>query len=58
MFSGGHLHTPKNNMLVGTRLKKPAEPEQFEQQIAEIKSFYGIEKQRLEDLLSDGKPAW
>ncbi|HQZ96550.1 MAG TPA: hypothetical protein PLP21_09545 [Pyrinomonadaceae bacterium] len=57
MFSGGHLHTPKNNMLVGTRLKKPAEPEQFEQQIAEIKSFYGIEKQRLEDLLSDGKPA-
>lgn len=44
-------HTPKNNMLVGTRLKKPAEPEQFEQQIAEIKAFYGIEKQHLETLL-------
>lgn len=44
-------HTPKNNMLVGTRLKKPVEPGQFEQQIAEIKSFYGLEKQHLVTLL-------
>ncbi len=49
-------HTPKNNMLVGTRLKKPTEPEQFEQQIAEIKAFYGIEKQHLETLLKKSDP--
>ncbi len=45
-------HTPKNNMLVGTRLKKPNHPEQFDRQIAEVKSMYGIEKQNLETLLS------
>jgi len=44
-------HTPKNNMLVGTRLKKPPEPAEFERQINEIKSFYQIEDQRLESLL-------
>lgn len=49
-------HTPKNNMLVGTRLKKRAATEQFEKQIAEIKSFYGIEKQHLETLLNNSNP--
>lgn len=44
-------HTPKNNMLVGTRLKKPADPQQFDQQIAEIKSLHGIRTQRLESLI-------
>lgn len=44
-------HTPKNNMLVGTRLKKPSESKQFEHQIAEIKSLFGIENQHLETLL-------
>lgn len=46
-------HTPKNNMLVGTRLRKQTDPEQCERQIAEIKAFYGIEKHHLESLLSD-----
>ena len=45
-------HTPKNNMLVGTRLRKPNTREQFDRQIAEIKSLYGIETQRLETLLA------
>ena len=45
-------HTPKNNMLVGTRLKKPNGPEQFEHQIAEIKTLYGIGSQQLETLLN------
>ncbi|MEQ1606153.1 MAG: SAM-dependent methyltransferase [Pyrinomonadaceae bacterium] len=48
-------HTPKNNMLVGTRLKKQSEAEQFEKQIAEIKSLFGIEKQHLETLLENGQ---
>ncbi len=50
-------HTPKNNMLVGTRLKKPLEPQQFEDQIAAIKSFYSIEKQHLETLLNNSNAA-
>ena len=45
-------HTPKNNMLVGTRLRKPHAAAQFDEQIAGIKSLYGIEKQHLESLLS------
>ena len=44
-------HTPKNNMLVGTRLKKQNPPDEFDRQIAGIKSMYGIAKQRLEELL-------
>ena len=42
-------HTPKNNMLVGTRLKKPSDPEPFERQIDEIKSLYGIREHHLEN---------
>ncbi len=44
-------HTPKNNMLVGTRLADKIETENIEAQIAEIKEFYGIKEQRLEKLL-------
>ena len=44
-------HTPKNNMLVGTRLIKPLAPERFDHQIDEIKSLYGIQRQHLETLL-------
>ncbi|MGB7202238.1 MAG: SAM-dependent methyltransferase [Pyrinomonadaceae bacterium] len=45
-------HTPKNNMLVGTRLATPKTTDDIEAQIAEIKSLYGIGEQRLEKLLS------
>jgi len=44
-------HTPKNNMLVGTRLDQPSDPAHFEEQIEAIKSFFGITGQRLESLL-------
>ena len=46
-------HTPKNNMLVGTRLKKPIDPSQFTEQIDQIKSLYGISVQHLEALLRE-----
>lgn len=45
-------HTPKNNMLVGTRLIKPPDPQRFAHEINAVKSFYGIEHQRLEVLLN------
>ncbi len=45
-------HTPKNNMLVGTLLNKTNVAEEFERQIDAIKSFYSIEQQHLETLLS------
>ncbi len=44
-------HTPKNNMLVGTRLDKPVDPSRFDEEIDSIKAFYGIERQLLEELL-------
>ncbi len=44
-------HTPKNNMLVGTRLKKLSDPEPFDRQIAEIKNQYRIREHHLENLL-------
>ena len=44
-------HTPKNNMLVGTRLKRPIDTEPFDRQITEIKNLYGIKKHHLEALL-------
>ena len=50
-------HTPKNNMLVGTRLSKPPSPDEFEKQISDIKEFYGIKTQRLETLLRSGRSA-
>ncbi len=44
-------HTPKNNMLVGTRLAKPKNVEEIDRQISEVKDFYGIREHRLETLL-------
>ncbi len=44
-------HTPKNNMLVGTRDAKKDEAEKLDAQIKAIKEFYGISEQRLETLL-------
>ena len=45
-------HTPKNNMIVGTRSTKKIETEKFDEQINSIKDFYGIKEQRLEVLLN------
>ena len=46
-------HTPKNNMLVGTRLTKHFDPEVFEKQIQMIFETYGIADQRLYSLLGE-----
>jgi hypothetical protein len=48
-------HTPKNNMLVGTRLAKPANSSEIAQRIKDIKELFGIKKQRLETLLNSAK---
>ncbi len=48
-------HTPKNNMIVGTKQKKPADPEKLNDQIQAIKIFYGIKEQRLENLIKDSE---
>lgn len=45
-------HTPKNNMIVGTRLDSPKDLKQFADQIQSIKSFYGIKSHKLETLLN------
>jgi hypothetical protein len=45
-------HTPKNNMIVGTRTAKKADSEKLDAQITLIKEFYGIKEQRLENLLA------
>jgi hypothetical protein len=50
-------HTPKNNMLVGTRLTKPPSPDRFDEQIRSVKEFYGIGHHRLETLLRSGQSA-
>ncbi len=44
-------HTPKNNMIVGTRQNKKIDAKNLNEQINSIKKFYGINKQRLENLL-------
>ncbi|MBK8466453.1 MAG: SAM-dependent methyltransferase [Chloracidobacterium sp.] len=48
-------HTPKNNMLVATRLAKPLSPERFDRQINEIKTLFGIREHHLERLLTSSK---
>jgi len=48
-------HTPKNNMIVGTRQSKPVDAEKLSEQIQQIKSFYEIKEQRLESLLSEAE---
>lgn len=46
-------HTPKNNMIVGTKQnKKVADAEKLDEQINSIKDFYGIKEQKLESLLN------
>ncbi len=45
-------HTPKNNMIVGTRHEKKIDAEKLDGQIKSIKEFYGIRHQRLENLLT------
>jgi SAM-dependent methyltransferase len=45
-------HTPKNNMIVGTKHEKDFDAETFKQQVVEIKKFYGIKEQRLETLIN------
>ena len=47
----GTEHTPKNNMIVGTKQHKKVDAEQFDKQINAIKEFYGIKEQRLENLI-------
>jgi SAM-dependent methyltransferase len=44
-------HTPKNNMIVGTKRKNNSEKKVFEHQISEIMKFYQIREQRLNTLL-------
>jgi SAM-dependent methyltransferase len=44
-------HTPKNNMIVGTRMTKNVDAGKIAEQIEAIKIFYGIKEQRLESLL-------
>lgn len=44
-------HTPKNNMIVGTKLPKKSDTEKISEQINSIKDFYGIKEQRLEKLI-------
>lgn len=48
----GTEHTPKNNMLVGTRLKQGRPAGELQKQIDEIKAFYAIREQHFERLLT------
>ena len=45
-------HTPKNNMIVGTKQKKMPDAAKFDEQVKAIKDFYGIKEQRLENLIN------
>ena len=45
-------HTPKNNLIVGTKTDKKIDREKIGEQIRSIKEFYGIGQQRLENLLT------
>ncbi len=45
-------HTPKNNMIVGTKHDRMVDAQKIHEQINLIKEFYGIKEQRLETLLS------
>jgi len=46
-------HTPKNNMLVGTRLNKPPDRSRFDDQIRDLKTMFGLKCQYLETLLNN-----
>ncbi|HVF31139.1 MAG TPA: SAM-dependent methyltransferase [Pyrinomonadaceae bacterium] len=46
-------HTPKNNMIVGVRTAiNKSDPGELRKRIAAVKSFYSIDKHRLENLLA------
>ncbi|MGI9054989.1 MAG: class I SAM-dependent methyltransferase [Pyrinomonadaceae bacterium] len=45
-------HTPKNNMIVGTKQDKKTDIEKLNEQINSIKDFYGIKDHKLEILLN------
>jgi SAM-dependent methyltransferase len=47
----GTEHTPKNNMLVGTKHNRAIDKENYNRQIADLKNFYGIREQHLEKLI-------
>jgi hypothetical protein len=49
-------HTPKNNMLVGTRKKGSTDWEQVNTEIETIKHWYGVTRHHLESLLNGRKP--
>ncbi|MEZ5425830.1 MAG: SAM-dependent methyltransferase [Pyrinomonadaceae bacterium] len=46
-------HTPKNNLIVGTRRQGKTKTDDLEGQIKAIKDFYGIKEQKLETLLKN-----
>jgi len=46
-------HTPKNNMLVGTRTGNPNNSNDIDERLHTLKDFFGIREQRLERLLLD-----
>lgn len=48
----GAEHTPKNNMVVGVRSKSPRNPSEVDEEVSNLKAFYGIRGQRLDSLLS------
>lgn len=48
-------HTPKNNMIVGTKQDKKTDAEKLEEQINSIKDFYGIKEQKLESLIKESE---
>ncbi|MGI8543564.1 MAG: class I SAM-dependent methyltransferase [Aridibacter sp.] len=48
-------HTPKNNMIVGTRTAQKIDTKNLENQIQAIKEFYGIKNQHLENLLNPNR---
>jgi SAM-dependent methyltransferase len=50
----GSEHTPKNNMIVGTKEEKKPDPAAIDEEIRAIEAFYGIERQRLQELLDAG----
>jgi SAM-dependent methyltransferase len=45
-------HTPKNNMIVGTKVNKPVDYGRLDREIQDLKEVFGIKEQRLESLLS------
>ncbi len=50
-------HTPKNNMIVGTLQTNPHNSDKITKNIEKIKEFYGIESQRLDELIKLEKKA-